>query len=162
MTLYDISEQFMQLLEMAEDPDVDPEVLEATMEGLQGDFEDKADGYATVIASIKGDAAMLKEEIDRLTNRKRTMENNVKRMLQALENSMRLIGLQKFKTTRFSYNIQKNPASVVLDVDPSALPADYLIPQEPKVDKAKIKEDLKAGIDIGVAHLENTESLRIR
>lgn len=162
MTLYDISEQFMRLLEMAEDPDVDPEVLEATMEGLQGDFEDKADGYATVIASIKGDEAMLKEEIDRLTNRKRTMENNVKRMLQALENSMRLLGMQKFKTTRFSYNIQKNPASVVLDVDPSALPEDYLIPQEPKVDKARIKEDLKAGIDIGVAHLEQTEGLRIR
>ena len=162
MTLYELNEQFLQLLELAEDPDVDPEVLEATMEALEGDFEAKADGYATVIASIKGDAAMLKEEIDRLTNRKRTMENNVKRMLAALENSMRLIGLQKFKTTRFSYNIQKNPAAVVLDVDPSALPDDYLIPQEPKVDKAKINEDLKAGIDIGVAHLEQTEGLRIR
>lgn len=162
MTLYELNDQFRALLELAEDPETDPEVLADTMEGLEGEFEDKADGYATVIASIKGDAAMLKEEIDRLTNRKRTMENNVKRMLQALENSMRLLGMQKFKTTRFSYNIQKNPASVVLDVDPSVLPADYLIPQEPKIDKARIKEDLKAGIDIGVAHLEQTEGLRIR
>ena len=43
------------------------------------------------------------------------------------------------------------------------IPEIYLIEQEPKLDRAKIKEDLKNGIVLeGIAHLEQTESLRIR
>jgi hypothetical protein len=37
------------------------------------------------------------------------------------------------------------------------------VQQDPTIDKKKIKEDLKAGVDLeGIAHLEQTESLRIR
>lgn len=162
MTLYELNDQFLQLLELAEDPDVDPEVLDATMDALQGDFEAKADGYATVIATMKGNEALLKDEIARLTARKKTMENNRERMMRALENSMQLRGIKKFKTNLFSFGLQNNPASVVLDMDPEDIPEEYLIPQPPKVDKTKIKDDIKAGRDIRFAHLEQTEGLRIR
>ena len=162
MTLYELNDQFLQLLELAEDPDVDPEVLDATMDALQGDFEAKADGYATVIVTMKGNEALLKDEIARLTARKKTMENNRERMMRALENSMQLRGITKFKTNLFSFGLQKNPASVVLDMDPEDIPEEYLIPQPPKVDKTKIKDDIKAGRDIRFAHLEQTEGLRIR
>ena len=49
------------------------------------------------------------------------------------------------------------------EADIRSIPAEYLIEQAPKVDKTKLKADLKAGKDLtGIAHLVQGESLRIR
>ena len=79
------------------------------------------------------------------------------RMLQAT-------GKTKFKTALFSFGIQKNPAAVVIDEGYiKNIPDRFLIPQDPQIDKKAIKEALKAGEDLeGIAHLEQTESLRIK
>ena len=162
-TIYELTDEYVELLNMLEDPDIDPDVLADTMEGLSGEIEVKADGYAKVIAELNAAIAGLKAEIERLTNRKTTMENNVKYLKSTLQFAMETTGKTKFKTELFSFGIQKNPASVVID-EPylENIPDKYLIPQDPKIDKVKIKEDLKAGIDIGIAHLEQSQSLRIR
>ena len=44
MTLYELTDEFRQLLDMMEDPDIDPEVLNDTLEAVLGDIEYKADG----------------------------------------------------------------------------------------------------------------------
>jgi hypothetical protein len=44
MTLYELTAEYMQLLEIAEDPDTDVQVLLDTMEGVSGEIEEKADG----------------------------------------------------------------------------------------------------------------------
>lgn len=162
-TIYELTDEYVELLNMLEDPDIDPDVLADTMEGLSGEIEVKADGYAKVIAELNAAIAGLKAEIERLANRKTTMENNVKYLKSTLQFAMETTGKTKFKTELFSFGIQKNPASVVID-EPylENIPDKYLIPQDPKIDKVKIKEDLKAGIDIGIAHLEQSQSLRIR
>lgn len=163
-TLYELTADFMMLLEMAEDPDTDPVALQDTMEALSMDIEDKADGYAKVIRQLEGNIAACKAEMLRLKTAATVMENNIKRMKGNLQDSMEVTGKRKFKTPLFSFNIQKNPPSLVLDeVDTARIPADYLIPQEPKVDTAKLKNDIKAGKDLdGIAHLESGYSLRIK
>jgi hypothetical protein len=87
-------------------------------------------------------------------------------MKLSLQQAMTTTGKTKFKTDLFSFGIQKNPPAVVLEVpedDLESIPAEYLIRQAPKVNKTKLKEDLKAGKDLaGVAHLVQGESLRIR
>ena len=164
MTLYKLTADYLQVLQMAEDPDVDPEVIEDTLEDIGGSIEDKADSYATVMITIDGDIKMLAEEIARLTERKKAMEANRQRIKDYLQKSMVVTGKTKFKTEKFSFSVQKNPASVVLDTDDvDRIPVKYLVPQEPKINKVQIKEDLKAGMELpGIAHLEQSESLRIR
>lgn len=164
MTLYELTNDYQNLLEMAEDPDIDPVVLADTMEAIEGEIEIKADGYARIIRQMEADAAALKAEADRITNRRRVIENNIRTMKNRLEDAMIATGKVKFKTELFSFGIQKNPARVVLDEQYiENLPEEYLIAQDPKVDTAKIKEDLKAGKDLhGIAHLEQDSSLRIR
>ena len=163
-TLYELTADFMMLLEMAEDPDTDPVAFEDTMEALGLEIEDKADGYAKVIRQLEANVAACKAEIQRLKTAVSTMENNIKRMKENLQDTMEVTGKRKFKTPLFSFNIQKNPPSLVLDeVDTARIPADYLIPQEPKIDTAKLKSDIKAGKDLdGIAHLESGYSLRIK
>ncbi|MBE5996576.1 MAG: siphovirus Gp157 family protein [Lachnospiraceae bacterium] len=164
MKLYEITDQYLQLLELAEDPEVDPEVLADTMEALDGDFEEKADGYAKVIAQINADADAIKKETDRLTARRKALENSAKRIKDTLQMAMIACDKRKFKTTLFSFGIQKNPASVVMETDNVfEIPAEYLVMQDPTIDKNAIKDALKNGVDLtGIAHFEQGESLRIR
>lgn len=164
MTLYELTDEYMQLLAMAEDPDIDPEVINDTLEGLEGEIEVKADGYATVIASLKSDVDMIKAETDRLNKRRQHIEASIEAMKRSLQTAMQVTGKVKFKTDRYSYGIQNNPPSVVIDEQYiENIPDEYLKYSEPTIDKALIKEHLKAGMDLsGIAHLEQTQSLRIR
>lgn len=159
-SLYQLTDEYMQLLEMAEDPDVEPEVLKDTMEAIGGEIEIKADGYAKVIRQLSADAEGISAEIERLTARKKAIETNTDRMKKSLQNAMTMTGKTKFKTQLFSFRIQKNAPSVVIDSD--NIPKRYLIQQEPKVDRKSISAALKEGKKLAFAHLEQSESLRIQ
>lgn len=162
-TLYDLTGQWLELYNMADDPDMQEEfeLWFDTMEGLEGEIEDKADGYAMVMKDLDGQVAAIKKEEERLAARRRTIENRVEYMKSKLQEMMVITGKTKFKTPLFSFGIQKNPASVVID-DESKIPAGYWIPQQPKLDKASLKDWLKEGNECEWAHLAQSESLRIR
>lgn len=161
MTLYEMTEDYKYLLSLAEDPDTDPEVLADTLEAMDGEIEYKADGYAKVIRQLEYDSAALDSEMKRIRNRKTSLDRNIIRMKQALKDSMEAIGKTKFKTELFSFGIQKNKASVVID-DWKLLPPDFLKVQDPVPDKTAIYECLRDGFELNGAHLEQTTSLRIR
>lgn len=162
MTLHEISSQFLTLLELAEDDTIDTQIINDTLEGLEGEFEAKADGYATVLKHLDADIKMLREEEDRLAAKRRTISNNIDKLKYNLEEAMRATGKLKFKTTMFSYSIQKNPASVAID-DEAKIPKKWWIKQEPKLDKKGIIEFLKENNKpVAWAHLTQSESLRIR
>ena len=163
-TLYNLTENMMKLYEMMSEDDLDrdtEDMILDTAEAVDGEIEAKAEGYAMVIAELEKDSAALKVEIDRLMNRKRTIENNTARLKSGLQKAMEVTGKTKFKTQLFSFGIQNNPPSVVID-DESKIPAELLIPQPAKVDKATIKDLLKNGEILEYAHLEQGKSLRIR
>ena len=160
-TIYELTDDYRRLLELLEDPDMDPEVLRDTMEGLDGEFELKAEGYAKVMTEASAMAAGAKAEGERLINRAKSLEENVKRMRATLQGAMELTGKTKFKTDLFSFYIQKSPPALKID-NPAAIPSKFLIPQEPKVDSGAIKEALKDGNTFDWCHLEQGQSLRIR
>ena len=164
MTLYEITDDIIRLYQMAEEDEIDAQMFSDTLEALESEFEDKADGYAKDIRTLEGDVTSLKAEIDRLTGRKKTIEGNIKNMKYALEMAMRASNKKKFKTTLFSFAIQKNPPSVVVDEqDIKCIPEEYLIAQEPKINRKLLYDELKAGVKLeGIAHLEQKETLRIR
>ena len=160
-TLYELTNDYLTLLDMAEDPDIDEQALIDTMEGIEGEIEIKADGYARVMKQLEATSANLEFEEKRLMNRRKTIDRNIKRMKQALQDAMVATGKPKFKTDLFSFMIRKNPASVVIDRE-TCIPPEFLIPQDPKIDKKAIKAAIDRGDDITFAHLEQGESLIIR
>lgn len=163
-TLYNLTADYTALLELAEDPETDPKAIADTLEALGGEIEEKAEGYAMVMKELEAQETALKNEVDRLNARRLAILNNIRCMKLSLQDAMETTGKTKFKTTLFSFGIQKNPPSVVLDVDDVyKLPKQYLKYKEPDVDKAALIRDLKAGKDLnGMAHLFQSESLRIR
>lgn len=164
MTLYELTNELQELLALAEDPEMDPQMIQDTLEGLEGEIEVKAEGYGKVIAQMKADALALKGEIDRLSARKKTIEGNVDRITERLKMAMITMQKDKIETPLFKFTIRKNPPKLVVDADPEGIPAAYWIPQEPKLDSAKLKEDVKNGdkFALTIAHLEQGESLSIK
>ena len=162
--LYEIGSSYIRVQDMAGDPEIDPQTLADTMEAIEGELEIKAENYAKVMKNLEGDVAAIKAEIDRLTSKKKTIENNIKNMKATLQSVMEVTGKTKFKTDLFSFGIQKNAPSVVIDVeDVRDIPEDYLKFKEPEVDKTAIKAAINDGVDLtGIAHLETKYSLRIR
>lgn len=161
MNLFDLSNEYLQVLEMAEDPAVDPQAIADTMEAIEADIEDKADNYARIISQLNGDADALDAEIARLRARKQSIEGNADRLKKSLEEAMRRTGKVKFKTKLHSFGIQKNPPRCVID-NADEIPESFLVAQAPKIDSAGILKALKAGAVYNFAHLEQGESLRIR
>ena len=161
MNIYDLTSEYLELLNMLEDPEVDEDVIRDTLEGLDGELEAKADGYAMILKNLEADAKAIKAEEDRLYSRRKSIENRMAYLKANLQTMMELTGKVKFKTPLFSFGIQKNPPKVVI-TDESRIGHDYLIPQPPKVDTQAIKAALNEGFCFDWAHLEQTESLRIR
>ena len=159
-TLYELKSEYIQLRDMAGDPDISPEALRDTMDAINGELEDKADGYAKVIRELEAEEAGLDTEIKRLQARKSAVSGNKGRIKNALESAMRETGKLKFKTALFSFGIQKNPPSVAILSE--NIPLDYLVVPEPQPDKKRILAELKAGASFDWAELRQTESLRIR
>lgn len=159
-TLYELKSEYIQLREMAGDPDISPEALRDTMDAINGELEDKADGYAKVIRELEAEEAGLDAEIKRLQARKSAVSGNKGRIKDSLESAMRETGKLKFKTALFSFGIQKNPPSVAILSE--NIPLDYLVVPDPQPDKKRILAELKAGASFDWAELRQTESLRIR
>lgn len=158
--LYEIVGEFKELLEMASEENMDQKLISDTLEGVEFEFEEKADSYAKVVKMLEGDVEAIDKEIKRLTEKKNTIKNNISGIKKNLENAMLVTGKTKFKTLLFGYNIQKNPASVSID-DETLIPKDFWIDQEPKLDKKSLAAFLKEN-EVSWAHLTQTESLRIR
>ena len=157
-TLYEITGDYLKLLDMAEE--LDEEVFRDTLEGIEGELEIKADGYAKVIAELENREEGLDREIKRLSERKKAIGTNIARIKGNLEAAMIATGKKKFKTDLFSFGIQKNPPKLVLDKGIEDIPLEFYIFQDPVADKEKIKAELKAGEKVDFAHLEQDEKLR--
>lgn len=163
-SLYELSEQYKILEDMSYDPEVDEQAIRDTMEALWGEIEEKADGYAKIIAGMKYDIEALKAEEQRLNARRKTLEARSEWLKDNLEANMREIGKTKFKTELFSFSIQKNGGLQPLVIDGliEDIPGRFLVPQPPVPNSEAIRKLLEEK-QVDWAHLEpRGESLRIR
>lgn len=160
MKLYELTQNYLNLLELLENPEVPADMVQAALNEVEGNFEDKTENIVKLIKSINCDIKAYKEEETRLFTRRKTLENKVINLKRYLESSLKAIGKQEIKGKLFTLRLQENTPSVVID-DINTIPKQYLKLVE-EVDKKKIKEDLKNGLDIPGAKLESSESLRIK
>lgn len=163
LKLYEITGEYLTLCELAEDTDVDATVFADTLASIQGELEVKADSYAMIITNLNGDVEKIDKEIERLTHMKKVLKNRTDYLKNNLENAMKMMDVRKLKTDFHSYSIQKNPQSLNI-IDESKISAEYLISQDPKLDRKRLLADVKANPEkfAGIAETKQTESLRIR
>lgn len=163
-TIYDIKSEFLTLWAILEDELTDDETLLDAFENATDDLKDKLENCCKYITNEKAAIQGLKDEEARLRARRQAKENAIERLKALMQDAMAAAEIKKLPCGTFTCSIQANPERVVMDEQYiENVPAEYLKIPEPEIDRAKIKEDLKAGKNLeGIAHLERTDGLRIR
>ena len=162
--IYELTNELSLLWDLMENGELEDEVLIGAFDVTKEDLADKLEGYCKFIKNLESDIQGLKAEEERLNARRKTMENTVTRCKEAMKFALNTAGEKKIACGTFTVSVQNNAPSVVLDEQYlENIPEEYLVPQEPKIDKKKIKADIDAGKNLdGIAHLETGVSLRIR
>ena len=157
MNLYELSQNYLAVQDM----DLEPETLKDTLDSIEEAIEVKAENIAKWIRNLEADKKAFEEEEKRFKEKKQAADNRIKSLKLYLEDNMRLTGKTKFKAGFFSFAIQNNPPSVEV-FDEALIPKQFLIEQPVKIDRAGIKELLKAGEEVPGAELKHSSGLHIR
>jgi len=160
MKLFELTGQYQQLLSMIDD-ECDMQAIQDTLEGIEGMITDKAESIAKLMKSIEADEKAIKAEEDRLKARREALANRRASIKEYLQNQLIAANIDKLKGTMFTVSIQNNPPSVQI-AEGAKVPEKYLAPQEAKVDKRTLLDDLKAGAVYEGIGMVQTKGVRIR
>ena len=154
-SIYELTDMYKTVEDMLYDGETDEQTILDTLEGIDGEIEEKADNYAKLIKNLLSDAAALKEEEERMYNRRKSLENKAQRLKDTLQANLEFVGKTKFKTLLFSFSVAKNGGKQPLSITENLedIPGKYLIPQPPKVNNEAVRELLKDK-EVEWAHLE--------
>ena len=143
LSLYDLTGNFLALQEMMMDPDIDQEMIQDTLEAMDGDYEEKLENYGKIITNLSVLATGIDEEEKRLKAKKKTINNQIDRLKKNIKESMIALDKKKIKTELYSYTIRDGVPSVVID-DTDKVPTEFRTPQPDKIDMDGIKRLLKS------------------
>ena len=159
--LYEIDQEILDCIDMETGEILDIEKLNA----LQMEREYKLEGVALWIKDLRAEAAAVKEEADKLTARKKSLDNKIDGLKVWLLNA--LAG-EKLKTPRCNVYQTHNQRLAVAD-EPKLIEflqtleqPDRFLKVEPELRRDEIKKALKEGYIIPGAALEPTESVVIK
>ena len=110
MKLYEISDQYAALMDMADD--IPADALADTLESIQADFDEKAINVALVIQNLKSDENQLKEEIDRLTAKIKAIKARQDRLREYLLANMQAVKKMAIKSPLISITLKRTPAKI--------------------------------------------------
>lgn len=163
-TLYEINSRYMAALEAATDPDNDMpvEMFTDTLQGIEGEAEDKLKNVIAFARNLEAEAQAIKDAAEAMEQRMKAKQRKAAWLKDYARYGMHIIGKQKLEWPEFSARIQQNPPAVEI-TDPDALPEDYIKHVvQISVDKKAISEKLKAGAYVPGAVLRVGESLRVK
>lgn len=150
-TLFDITEDFRSLYELATDPECDEQVFQDTLEGLMGELEIKSCGYVNVIKQLDMEAKQAKEVSQMFADKAKVRENHIKRMKEALKMAMETAGTDQIAAGAFTIKLQKNGGLQPLKITGEVPDNMTKVVVEP--DTERIREYLKDN-ECEWAHLE--------
>ena len=141
--------------------DIDPETGEimnaADLDAIELERDVKLEQFGLWIKDLNAEAEMIKKEMDTLAARKKAATNKAERVKQYLG---WVLNGEKFKTAKVAMSWRKSTAVEITDA--ARIPKQYLIEQEPKIAKAAIMVDLRAGQEVEGAELVERNNLMIK
>jgi hypothetical protein len=139
-----------------------------TLEGIEEEFNFKAENTAQYIKSLKAEEAAIKSEEDKLKKRRQQYSRKIECMTVYLKNCMEQIGLKKIETPRARITIRNNAPSLKITDEVGFINMlqtngrdDLLKYELPEIRKAEIKKLIKAGEIFPGAVLESSQSVII-
>ena len=160
MNIFEISEKQKRLNAILEENGGEiTEELENELIINEDNFNDKIQDYIYTILKYKAEEESISSEIDRLTKLKKTAQKTQENLKSRVESAMIVFGRERLKYDKFSLSLRKSSKVKILD-DTLINDKYFIIKKE--LAKSIIKEDLKKGIKVDGAIIEENLNLSIR
>lgn len=163
LTLYQLADEYRQLLDLAADPDADADSFGEALATLGGELEQKAVAVAQVARNLEGFHAQVMDAIKTMAARADRAKQRAESIREYLKVQMEKAGISKIESPYFAIATRKNPHRLVVAED-ALIPAEYLrhVPERYEPDKIAIARAIKSGEEIDGCRLETTTRLEIR
>lgn len=143
----------LKLHKLAQDGEIDQETFEATLAGVKGEIEVKAEKILAVDRQLASESDQLDQEIKRLQAMKRVRDNARDHLRSYLQINMDQSGIDKISCPLFTITLSK-PKPKLDITDEDLLPSEYVDVQvQSKPKRSEILADLKAGKEIPGARI---------
>lgn len=164
--LYELAEEYRLLSEQLENmEDIDQQTVIDTLEGSTQlmDIEEKTAAIIRMVKNWESEIPAYDEEIKRLTETKKAIDNRVKSVKTYLKGCLEAAGLKEVKIGVFNARLQNNSRGSVIVDNPKLVPAKYIdiIPQQQITNNDRLYQDLKIGLKVPGVRYEVGKHLRI-
>ncbi len=157
MNLYEIKQEFEKAIEECVDMETGEIINPARLDELNMVLTDKRENVALYIKNLSAEVKAIDEEAKNLTNRKRVLNNKVEGLKKYLADNLEG---HKFETAKVVVSFRK---SEQLEINSTEhIPAEYLISQEPKIDKVALKKSIKQGAVINGVQIITKQNIQIK
>lgn len=168
MTLYELTDQYRIFLDKVESGEIPDEAIADTLESISGEIDQKIDSVACALKAYLSEAKAIKEEMERLAERKLSKERRAEQLRKYLSDKLIEIDRLKFESARTKISFR---SSVAVDIADEAAFVDYaergghdafLSYTAPTVNKTAVRDALAQGRQIPGAQLVKRMNLIIK
>ena len=139
MTLYELTGNYLAIMEMLENEEITSEDVKDTLEAIEEGIEAKAENIGFVIKNLEAETYMLETEIKRLAERKTRAEKSTESLKNYMSDSLIKLDCKSLKTDHFTYGFRKSTAVEIDNLE--------LLPKEFVKEKITIAPD-KAALNV--------------
>lgn len=164
LTLYQLATEHAALAERLTDLELDADTIRDTLEAESMALEVKATNVALIARNLEALAAQIKDAEQQMAARRKSYEARAEWLRGYLLAAMQTANLPAIVGPTLDIKRAKLPGRVIVD-DPLVVPQEFYRqppPPPPEIDKAAIRNALKAGQQVPGAYLEQGETVRIK
>lgn len=167
MKLYELVNELNELYELSDLGEVPEEVIKDTLEGLQGEINDKAESIALTVKQLLADAAAIKAEEARLSERRKQKEATAESIKNYLSEMLQRANIPSLETAKCKLTFRTSKAVEFADESKFIAWAQenadqYLTYAAPKASKTAVKEALASGIEVPGAQIVEKKNIQIK
>ena len=159
LSLYKLTDQYLQLAHQLADSDFDITTIEDTIEstGITDDIATKCQSIEFVARGAESHNLTIDAEITRLQALKAHRSKVAQGLRDYIKVNMQRLEIERIECPLFQISIRNNPPAVDI-FDPLSLPPEYMVLPVPKPpvaapDKKAIAASIKAGVEVPGARL---------
>lgn len=156
--LYELTAELKEAQSLIAAGELTPEEMSDTLEGMVGEFNDKAIRVVYFQKNLDASIDAIDSELSRLNAKKKQLVSHKERMTDYLRSNMQAAEISKIECPLFSITLRK-PSKVVAIDSQEDLPEEFVtVKTTTAPNKKAIGDALKAGQLVPGAHLEDGRS----
>lgn len=167
MKLYELTNDYLALLNAIDNDEIPEEAIADTLEAITASIEDKADSIACMLKNLDAECKAIKAEEERLAERRKAKEKSHERIKQYLSDTLLQAGLTNIETARNRITFRKSEKVELFDAAAfiewaQSSRDDLLTYSAPKANLTAIKAAIKDGAVIVGAELRANQNIQIK